>query len=79
MSRIEDSEDSFLSFGEVNNSLIDGEIQYHDVKSPLYWTLLSEQIKIGKEDSLLCSSDNPCPLAIDSGTSIIAGPSKSTR
>jgi len=42
MSREEDSEDSFISFGEVNNSLIDGEIQYHDVKSPLYWTLLCE-------------------------------------
>lgn len=79
MSREVDSEDSFISFGEVNHSLIDGEIQYHDVKSALYWTLLCESIKIGKEDSLICSDDNPCPLAIDSGTSIIAGPSKSAR
>lgn len=79
MSRKDESEDSFIAFDNIDKSLIDGEIQYHEVKSPIYWTLVAEQIRLGDWDTGLCSKDHPCPLAIDSGTSIIAAPTNSAE
>lgn len=74
MSREDESSDSFVSFGEVEKDIVDGEIQYHPVANPLYWTLLAEKILLGDEDTGFCTDEHPCPLAIDSGTSNIAGP-----
>ncbi|KAL4475464.1 hypothetical protein ABPG72_013288 [Tetrahymena utriculariae] len=75
MSRKDDSENSFISFGQIDQELLAGSIKYHKVESPLYWTLSAEEIKLGGHKTSLCSKQYPCPLAIDSGTSIIAGPS----
>ncbi|EAR88005.2 eukaryotic aspartyl protease (macronuclear) [Tetrahymena thermophila SB210] len=75
MSRKDESDNSFISFGQIDQQVIAGDIKYHKVESPLYWTLLAQEIKLGGHKTSLCSREYPCPLAIDSGTSIIAGPS----
>jgi len=39
----------------------------------------STKLSVGSIDTELCTNINPCKLIIDTGTSIITGPSKSVR
>lgn len=79
MTRKDESETSFINFGSIDDDLTMGPIKYHKVKSPIYWTLTAEEIRLGGHNTGLCTKKVPCALAIDSGTSIIAGPSDATQ
>lgn len=76
MDRKDESTESFVGFGEIDKHIVDGEIDYHSVTNPLYWTIQAEGFLMDNYDIGLCSHDHKCNLVIDSGTSIIAGPPK---
>ncbi|EGR30663.1 WD repeat protein [Ichthyophthirius multifiliis] len=74
LNREDESDESFLSFGKVDKKLVDGEINYHKVSNPMYWTIQAENFLLDGNDIGLCSDDHKCNLVIDSGTSIVTGP-----
>jgi len=63
---------SQLILGGFNEKLIDGEIRYYDLKEEYYWSIEMESIRINGKDTGLC---NKCKAIIDTGTSLITGPS----
>jgi len=45
----------------------------------LYWSINAEKIYLGDLDTGVCSDDEPCKLVLDTGTSLMTGPSKSLK
>jgi len=74
-----DQDGSELSIGGIDETkLLDSKISYHDAIEDLnFWALPCKQLRIGDQDSGLCSEENICKLVIDSGTSLFTGPSAS--
>ena len=73
MDRTARSLESKLIFGGIDHSLYDGELHWHSVSEPIFWSISAQQILIGDEDTEICTPDYPCKLVIDSGTSLITG------
>ncbi|KAL4511646.1 hypothetical protein ABPG72_012491 [Tetrahymena utriculariae] len=70
-----DETGSQIIIGGVDKDKYDGEIQYHPrIEETNFWTLPCKKIKVGNEDTGLCSESNICRLIIDSGTSMFTGP-----
>jgi len=69
-------QESTLVLGEPNPDLYEGEIRYLRVSKPFYWQLLLKDIKIGDEYQNVCP-DGPCKIVVDTGTSLLTGPSDS--
>ncbi|EGR34063.1 hypothetical protein IMG5_024830 [Ichthyophthirius multifiliis] len=76
LDRKNESKESYLDFGKVDKKIVDGEINYHQVANPLYWSILAEGFLLNDYDIGLCSNDHKCVLMIDSGTSLVTGPSQ---
>jgi cathepsin D len=64
--------DSRLIVGGVDSSLYEGDISYHKVVDPYYWTLKADNILIGGKDVGLCT--HGCRVIADTGTSLLTGP-----
>lgn len=64
---------SELTIGGYNEDLVDGELFYHELLEEFYWTVKMERILINGIDSNLCHN---CKAIIDTGTSLITGPSE---
>ena len=45
-----------------------------DIYDPYFWTVKSTKMLIGDQVSNVCTETDPCFLVIDSGTSVITGP-----
>ena len=73
LSKSQGSVRSQLILGGFDENLIDGEVVYHDLLEEYYWTIELEKILIDGQDSNLC---HKCKAIIDTGTSLITGPSK---
>ncbi len=66
-----------LSVGSVDRShATDSAIKWHPVKDPKSWNIELVDIKVGDERLGLCSPSAPCPSLVDSGSSLITGPSR---
>jgi len=61
-----------LNIGGIDSDHYTGEIVYHDVVSETYWTLELSKVSYGDKEVDIPAS----PAAIDSGTSLLAAPSK---
>ena len=64
--------ESRLMLGGVDKSLVDGDIRYYDLLEEFYWSIEMDSILINGKNSNLCSK---CKAIIDTGTSLITGPS----
>ena len=62
-----------MTIGGTDPSLYEGEIHYHDVIHEFYWTILAEDILLGDKSLGLCPEG--CKLVVDTGTSLLTGPS----
>jgi len=62
-----------LNIGGIDSDHYTGEIVYHDVVSETYWTLELSKVSYGGKEVEI---DSKSPAAIDSGTSLLAAPSK---
>lgn len=67
-------EESELILGDVNRDKYIGEIHWLPVtENPRYWTVIIDDIRLGGKSLNLCKGD--CQAAIDTGTTLIGGPS----
>jgi hypothetical protein len=69
-----DSEDSEISFGEYKHERMASDIFYAPVSTPGYWQVKMEDVTIGNKRQNLCAGSGGCQVAVDTGTSLLAGP-----
>lgn len=70
------NKESQLMLGGFDSKHIEGEIQYHDLIEEVYWTIQMDKILLNGEDTNLCEN---CKAIIDTGTSLITGPTKAIK
>ena len=68
---------SQIIFGQPNKKYYKDKINWHNVTEASYWQLDMEDIYLNNESLNLCNG--PCKLVIDTGTSIITGPTDDLR
>lgn len=64
-----------MTLGYLDHNKYQGEIQYHEVIEQKYWGIKLTDILVDGVSLDLCSESHPCLAAIDTGTSMIFGPS----
>jgi len=67
-----DNEESEITFGEFKAERMASELFFVPVSTPGYWQVEMEDITIKNERQSLCT--NHCQVAVDTGTSLMAGP-----
>ncbi len=65
---------SQIILGEPSSNLYIGNLNWHKVSEESYWQVDMDDIYIGNTPLKICP-DGPCKLVIDTGTSIMTGPS----
>merc|ERR1719387_2876870 len=70
----EDAESSEISFGEYKQDRMASELFWVPVTNPGYWQVEMEDITIRNQRQKLCHGN--CQVAVDTGTSLMAGPSE---
>jgi hypothetical protein len=80
MSMNPEKEDSEVTFGDWNQERIDstynnGELEWHDVKHKLFWSIPLDDVKFNGVSIGLCNTDRPCLFTPDTGTSLLTFPS----
>jgi cathepsin D len=68
----EEEAKSQVILGEPSNEFYEGEINWHPVSEESYWQVEMKDILLNGQNTNLCTG--PCKLVIDTGTSIITGP-----
>jgi pepsin A len=68
-----DTEPSEISFGEFKQDRMASELFWVPVTNPGYWQVAMEDITIHNKRQNLCKGS--CQVAVDTGTSLLAGPS----
>ncbi len=66
---------SILNIGGLDSRYYIGNVTYAPVVSQSYWLINMNDFAIGGSSTGDCSDSTPCPAVIDTGTSLIAGPS----
>jgi len=66
--------DGELTFGGYDSTKFEGELEWVDLLSPTYWLIPVDTINAGRR-----SLESGTSAVVDSGTSLIAGPSKTVR
>jgi cathepsin D len=69
-----DQEEGEITIGHVNPSKFIGEIDYYPVIDLFYWTIKLDDIKLGNKSLGIC--EQGCKAVVDTGTSLITGPTK---
>lgn len=69
-----DAEPSEISFGEYKKDRMASELFWVPVTNPGYWQVAMEDITIRNERQSLCHGN--CQVAVDTGTSLMAGPTE---
>jgi len=69
-----EGEDSEVSFGEWRESRMASELFWVPVSTPSYWQVEMSDITIGNKFQNLCKRQ--CQVAVDTGTSLMAGPTE---
>jgi hypothetical protein len=76
----EKENESNISFGNINKEYMLSNFTFVDVVSKAYWEIEIQNIKIGGKLTDYCNrlrlESGKCGVAIDSGTSLYAGPTK---
>jgi saccharopepsin len=70
-----DSEESEITFGDVKEEHMGSELFWVPVTGTAgYWEVTIEDITLNREPKNLCQAQNGCRVAVDTGTSQLAGP-----
>eukprot|EP00931_Biecheleriopsis_adriatica_P044034 TRINITY_DN25155_c0_g1_i1.p1 TRINITY_DN25155_c0_g1~~TRINITY_DN25155_c0_g1_i1.p1 ORF type:complete len:420 (-),score=94.91 TRINITY_DN25155_c0_g1_i1:132-1391(-) len=70
----DDKQESEISFGEYRADRMASELFWVPVSTPGYWQVEMDDVMIGNTLQDLCQGK--CQVAVDTGTSLLAGPSK---
>eukprot|EP01089_Gocevia_fonbrunei_P011266 TRINITY_DN2445_c0_g1_i1.p1 TRINITY_DN2445_c0_g1~~TRINITY_DN2445_c0_g1_i1.p1 ORF type:complete len:397 (+),score=80.28 TRINITY_DN2445_c0_g1_i1:70-1260(+) len=65
---------SVVLFGEIDSNLYTGDLLYTTVIIPSYWLILMGDMSVGSKKIDSCEFDSECLVVVDTGTSIIVGP-----
>ena len=65
---------SAIVFGQPSRELYSGELQWVSVSKPVYWEVNLVDIEYGGESLGVCK-EAPCKAVVDTGTSLLTGPS----
>ncbi|CDW74522.1 pepsinogen a [Stylonychia lemnae] len=65
---------SHLILGQIDDSQYQGNISYYPVVDQQFWTISLQDVLIGNQSLNICSKDDPCYAALDSGTSFLTFP-----
>jgi hypothetical protein len=68
-----EGEQSEITFGKYEKSRMEGALFWAPVTTPGYWQVEMEDITLGDQRLSLCKDH--CQVAVDTGTSLLAGPS----
>lgn len=71
-----EGEDSEITFGEYKQENMASELSWAPVTEPGYWQVAMEDVMLGDERQDMCSGGRRCQVAVDTGTSLLAGPSE---
>ena len=75
----DDEDNSNIQFGKIEKNHMLSNFTFTDVVSKNYWEIDIEDIKVGNYSTNICDTlrqkTGRCGVAIDSGTSLYAGPS----
>eukprot|EP00746_Dinoflagellata_sp_MGD_P125886 gnl/MRDRNA2_/MRDRNA2_60771_c0_seq1.p1 gnl/MRDRNA2_/MRDRNA2_60771_c0~~gnl/MRDRNA2_/MRDRNA2_60771_c0_seq1.p1 ORF type:complete len:416 (+),score=73.21 gnl/MRDRNA2_/MRDRNA2_60771_c0_seq1:228-1475(+) len=71
-----DNEDSEITFGEMKTERIASKLFYAPVSTAGYWQVKMEDVTIENQKQKLCNGGNGCQVAVDTGTSLLAGPTE---
>jgi len=72
-----EGEDSEITFGQYRRDILETELFWAPVNSPGYWQVTMEDITLDNKKQDLCSDGaQKCQVAVDTGTSLLAGPSE---
>ena len=77
MSMNDDEEESELLLGDWDEAKFEGELDWHEVKHQLFWSIQLDDVQIDGKSLEICGPDSgkDCLLTPDSGTSMITFPS----
>jgi len=67
-----------ITLGYIDPNRFTGKISYFPVIDKFYWTIKLDDIRLGKKSLGLCGDDG-CKAIVDTGTSLITGPSRELR
>lgn len=70
-----EGEESTITFGQIENKRMATDLFWAPVTVPGYWQVAMEDITLGDKRIGICSGDKKCQVAVDTGTSLLAGPS----
>mmetsp|Transcript_45562 Transcript_45562/g.90307 ORF Transcript_45562/g.90307 Transcript_45562/m.90307 type:complete len:427 (-) Transcript_45562:87-1367(-) len=71
-----EGEDSEISFGTFKRELMSSPLVWADVTVQGYWQVQMDEVLVGGERQGLCTGGDGCQVAVDTGTSLLAGPSQ---
>lgn len=70
-----DGEQSEITFGDYKKEQMATDIFWTPVTDPGYWQVKVEDITLSEKKQGICKGDRKCQVAVDTGTSLLAGPS----
>jgi hypothetical protein len=65
-----------ITIGYIDPNRFVGKLHYHKVIDKFYWTIKLDDIRLGDKSLGLCADEDGCRAIVDTGTSLITGPSK---
>lgn len=71
-----EGEQSEITFGSYKKEQMATEVFWAPVTVPGYWQVAMEDITINNKNQGLCGPKQKCQVAVDTGTSLLAGPSE---
>jgi hypothetical protein len=71
-----DGEQSEITFGMYKKEQMATELFWAPVTIPGYWQVAMDDITLDNNNLGLCSGEHRCQVAVDTGTSLLAGPSE---
>jgi len=74
-----DNEDSEITFGRYDQNRIASELLWLKVTEPGYWQVKIDDVTLGKTSLGFCDPGSGCQVAVDTGTSLMAGPSDAVQ
>jgi len=72
-----ETEDSAIILGEAISDLYKPPMVFVEVSKQMYWELSLKDIYVGGTKMNVCGRESECKLVVDTGTSLLTGPSSS--
>jgi len=76
---VNEGTDGEISLGYIDPNRFTGPLKYYPVIDKFYWTIRLDDIRLGNKSLGLCQDEDGCRAIVDTGTSLITGPTGDVR